>query len=146
VQAVWRALVVPLFLIAGAVATFQAPETVGNTVSSLGHTVFDFITAQPQLASAVIIGAMLLLLSSSILPLIGAAFLFLVIFVPNQLTRFLPQLPSLPSVPSFMVPEPVKQVRSCARFVAHFHGQWLACPSPRCTCFQAEIARLHPVK
>ena len=111
-QTLWRALVIPLFVVAGVVATIKAPDTVGHTVQSLGSTVFSFVTAQPQLSSAIVIGGMLLLLSSSIVPLLGAGFLFLLVFAPDKVTQFLPQLPQIPSVPSWAVPGPVKEVRN----------------------------------
>lgn len=110
-QAIWRTLAVPAFILAGLFAYFQAPDTVGSTVTNLGSTVINFITTQPQIASAIVLGLTVLLLSSTIVPLLGAVAVFLLIFAPNQLTRFLPQLPSVPSVPSFLVPGPIKEVR-----------------------------------
>ena len=123
-QALWRALVIPAFILAALAAAIQAPQQFQGTIASLGHTAVSFVQTQPQLSSAIVLVGALLLLSSSIVPLLGAGLVFLLIFAPGQLSRLLPPLPSLPTVPSWAVPEPVKSVRtelqqlcscSCAR-------------------------------
>ena len=109
-QALWKALVLPLFIGAGLFAAFQAPQQVLGTLSSLLGNGLSFAAGHPQLTSLLIIAATAVLLSSSVVPIIAAGMVWLLIFAPQQLSRFLPQVPN---IPTWVVPGPVKSVRSC---------------------------------